>query len=100
MVNPPALHRIALPGTGPAGEDKEMGPMKQRWLLGITLVTILFGGVALTQPSSQAHSKRNAGVSRTGANAQSRDFDPLAGSAGLRWRLGQPSHWRSMLLQR
>jgi len=74
--------------------------MKQRWLLGITLVTILFGGVALMQPSSQAHSKRNAGVSRTGENAQSRDFDPLAGSAGLRWRLGQPSNWRSMLLQR
>ncbi|HMC88115.1 MAG TPA: hypothetical protein VKI17_01145 [Gemmataceae bacterium] len=74
--------------------------MKQRWLMGITLVTILFGGVALTQPSFQAHSKRNAGVSPTGEDAQSRDFDPLAGSAGLRWRFGQPSHWRSMLLQR
>jgi hypothetical protein len=74
--------------------------MKQRWLLGITLVTVLFSGVALMQPRSQADSTRNAGLSRSGEDAQSRDFDPLAGSAGLRWRLGQPTHWRSMLLQR
>jgi hypothetical protein len=75
--------------------------MKQRWLLAIALVTIWFSGVALTQPSSsQAYSKGHAGLPHTGDDAKSRDFDPLAGSAGLRWRLGQPTHWRSMLLQR
>ncbi|HYT92329.1 MAG TPA: hypothetical protein VEL76_26685 [Gemmataceae bacterium] len=75
--------------------------MKRRGLFLVTLVTLLFSGICMARAGwfNGPPSGRSA-ARLTQARGQARAFDPMASQAAWRYRRGQPSNWRSVLLYR
>jgi hypothetical protein len=64
--------------------------MKRRGLLIVATLTLLLTGVVLAR----------AAASRRGDEGSVRGRHPFSGEIAIRYRQGQPTHWRSCLLQR
>jgi hypothetical protein len=64
--------------------------MKRRGLLVVTAFTLLLTGVVLARAAAPRH------LDPTGCV---RPHHPFTGEAAVRYRQGQPTHWRACLLQ-
>jgi hypothetical protein len=72
---------------------------RRGWIL-TTLVTLILTTIVFTQARWVFASRAPRSLSRRVELRGHAKVDPLTTEAALRWRNGQPAHWRSLLLQR
>jgi hypothetical protein len=78
--------------------NKEV-PMKQRWLLVVTAVTVFVTGIMVTHNPLVARRPARSLPPRTLATqAEVNLQDAYATQIARRWRQGHSSHWRTLLL--
>ncbi|MCI0461974.1 MAG: hypothetical protein L0Z62_33910 [Gemmataceae bacterium] len=75
--------------------------MKQRSLFLATILSLLFSGICMARAGwfSDTKTTRNAPRSEQ-ARSQARAFDPLNSQAAWRYRRGQASNWRTVMMYR
>lgn len=75
--------------------------MKRQRLFLATLLTLLITFCTLTSAGwlTARHERSNLPAARNDHSSKSVQ-DPFASPSALRWRQGQPNHWRAFLLQR
>jgi hypothetical protein len=75
--------------------------MKKRGLFLVTVVTLLLSGICMARAGWFSDHPSGRSTPRVvGARGQAKTFDPMASQAAWRYRRGQPSNWRLMLMYR
>jgi hypothetical protein len=65
------------------------------------VLTLLCSGICMARAGWFAgHHPGRCAARATQARSQARGFDPMASQAAWRYRRGQPSNWRMMLMYR
>ncbi len=75
--------------------------MKQRSLFLATFLSLLFSGICMARAGWFSDSKATRNAARTAqARGQAKGFDPLNSQAAWRYRRGQASNWRTVMMYR
>jgi hypothetical protein len=74
--------------------------MKQRGLFFVTVLSLLFSGLCMARAGWFSETRGARAAARTAQARGQRAFDPMATQAAWRYKRGQPSNWRLMLMYR